>query len=123
MAANNTLHVLTAQHDAHVTPTSRQQDIGKHTESLDEFLARTRVLGGDRIPTTSTCHNRVQVGGILRNMKGMSPKKVHEIERMAYLVDDVCSRTNADLVLDIGSGSVCSLARHRWLAGCFKSVH
>ena len=36
--------------------------------------------------------------------KGMNPKKRHEVERMASLVDRVATEAGCDLVVDIGSG-------------------
>jgi len=43
---------------------------------------------------------------MLRQMKGMKPKKIHEVEQMVGWVDRVCQQSNADFVLDIGAGSV-----------------
>ncbi|KAL8563892.1 hypothetical protein ACOMHN_049548 [Nucella lapillus] len=44
----------------------------------------------------------IQIGSGLR--KGMSPKKLHEVERMASLVHQVAAELGCNLVVDVGSG-------------------
>ncbi|XP_030766842.1 uncharacterized protein LOC115890679 [Sitophilus oryzae] len=46
---------------------------------------------------------------------GISDKKMHEIFLLAPVVDELCRKTNCDLVVDIGSGSVSLFFRYRFI--------
>ncbi|XP_014667519.1 PREDICTED: uncharacterized protein LOC106809081 isoform X2 [Priapulus caudatus] len=56
----------------------------------------------ERIPTEVDWLQKTDLG--TEEKRGMTPKKVHEVEWMSSLVADVCLKTQCDVVVDIGAG-------------------
>ncbi|XP_014667521.1 PREDICTED: uncharacterized protein LOC106809081 isoform X4 [Priapulus caudatus] len=69
-------------------------------EDLKKFITKSQEL--------SLCRDQVDwlqktdLG--TEEKRGMTPKKVHEVEWMSSLVADVCLKTQCDVVVDIGAG-------------------
>ena len=73
--------------------------------SLQKFLHDSLSLSVHRKKEEVT--EEVKLDQELR--KGMNPKKQHEVLHMAALVHDLACQTGSDVIVDIGSGLVCSL--------------
>ncbi|KAK9476348.1 methyltransferase domain-containing protein [Lipomyces japonicus] len=74
-------------------------------ESLLQFLHTISSLAMPRrVSNISLPHATAQKINTSALSLGMSPKKIHECERMAYAVNDLCDKAQARHVIDLGSG-------------------
>lgn len=93
-------------------------------ESMQEFVRTLKFLSLNREPsassryctvyiyplsfmtyTNSECFknkDKCDVGKVLRH--GMTVKKVHEVERMSFLIKETADRSNVGSVMDLGAG-------------------
>ena len=73
-------------------------------KSLAAFLQKSSSLSHVRRQARESLPEPTLVGKDL--CKGMSPKKLHEVEWMASLVHQVASRAGCSVIVDVGSGLV-----------------
>ncbi|XP_076438925.1 uncharacterized protein LOC143277871 [Babylonia areolata] len=82
---------------------NEDKQTGRHLgDSLTSFLHEASRLGGCRWRASGAPPPPTPVSNDLR--KGMSAKKLHEVERMASLVHQVAVESGCNVVVDVGSG-------------------
>lgn len=87
----------------HLTGSNQPQIFSSFPESLMLFLRESAFMSVDRDHSEMSLTPTVVEKELT---KGMSPKKLHEVERMASLVQEVVVRSGCNIVVDVGSGLV-----------------
>lgn len=95
-----------------VWPSSLQEFI---RQSVSMSLQRNQTAASDKerksakpSSDTASCAAVSHWGSLMGKLQGVSDKKCHEVVNMAYLVHCVAKQSQADVVVDAGSGLVCT---------------
>ena len=71
--------------------------------TLQQFLHQSQAFSIDRAASTDI----TPVILSKQTCRGMTPKKQHEVSRLAALVAQTCQQAGCQVVVDVGAGLVC----------------
>ena len=72
---------------------------------LKEYISKCKEFSLKRIVPDHIQESTIEIHPVLKRMKGMNSKKVHEVSTMSGFINRMCQQSNLEHVVDFGAGS------------------